>query len=89
MKTYTHIYLSTTTYTYICLHIAAYAYMLSTGGRSPEARWRSQTEVVLRARLIYVASGVGPFLDVISDPFWISVLTYTQMYIHIPTYIYI
>ena len=52
MNTYTRKYLCTPTYTYLCLHIAAYAYMLSSGGRSPEARWRSQTEVVLRDRLI-------------------------------------
>ena len=45
-------------HTYIYLHIAACAYMLNSRGRSPEARWRSQTEVVLRDRLIYAASGI-------------------------------
>ena len=87
MKTYTHIYLYTATYTYICLHIAAYAYMLSSGGRSPEARWRSQTEVVLMDRLIQVASGIFTYQTY--NVYQISCKTPADTYLHIRTYPYI
>ena len=45
------------TYRYICLHV-------SSEGRSPEARWRSQTEAALRDRLIYVASGIFTYITI-------------------------
>ena len=34
-------------------------FMFSSEGRSPEARWRSQTEAALRDRLIQVALGIS------------------------------